>query len=106
MEYTLEFWVTICLGHGDGGDVMVTVDVTEEEYNLLQECCREDLEIADFEGLENLHERVIDAAVEESEACAPNGEDDINYDDASYMVAMPDEIYAEVQSEEDENEDE
>ena len=32
----LEFWVTICLGHGDGGDVAVTLDVTDAEYELLR----------------------------------------------------------------------
>lgn len=27
----LEFWVTVCLGHGDGGDVTVSA-----EYDLLK----------------------------------------------------------------------
>ena len=102
----LEFCVTICLGHGDGGDVIVTVDVTEEEYDLLKDCCREDEEIESYEGLEALYERIIDAAIDESESCSPDDEDEINYDDVSYIVAMPDEIYNEVQSEEYEDEDE
>ena len=38
----LEFWVTICLGHGDGGDVAVEVDVSDKEYELLKQCCRDD----------------------------------------------------------------
>jgi hypothetical protein len=37
----LEFWVTICLGHGDGGDVAVKVDVSKKEYALLKKCCEE-----------------------------------------------------------------
>ena len=32
----LEFWATICLGHGDGGDVAVKVDASDEWYELLK----------------------------------------------------------------------
>ncbi len=95
----LEFWVTICLGHGDGGDVTVTIDVTDEEYELLKQCCREYEDIGSFEGLENLYERIVAAAKDESEYCEPDDEDDIDYDDASYTVAIPEVIYNEVQEE-------
>jgi hypothetical protein len=95
----LEFWVTICLGHGDGGDVTVTIEVTDEEYELLKQCCREDEEIDGFEGLEALYERVVDYAKGESECCEPDDCEDIDYDDAYYRVAMPDEIYEQVNAE-------
>ena len=95
----LEFWVTICLGHGDGGDVAVTLDVTDAEYELLLQCCREYEEIDSFEGLERLYERIVAAAKDEGECCEPEDEDDIDYDDASYTVAIPDVIYNEVQEE-------
>ena len=95
----LEFWVTICLGHGDGGDVTITIDVTDEEYELLKQCCREYEDIDSFEGLENLYERIVAAAKDESEYCEPDDEDDIDYDDAYYTVAMPQVIYNEVQEE-------
>ena len=32
----LEFWATICLGHGDGGDVAVKVVASDEQYELLK----------------------------------------------------------------------
>ena len=93
----LEFWVTICLGHGDGGDVAVTIDVTDAEYELLKQCCRDDEEIEGYEGLEDLYERVVATAKDESECCEPDDCEDIDYDDASYTIAIPDEIYTEVQ---------
>ena len=96
----LEFWVTICPGHGDGGDVVVTLDVTDAEYELLKQCCRDDEEMEDYEGLEDLYDRVVAAARDESESCEPDDCEDIDYDDASYTVAIPDVIYNEVQEEE------
>ena len=95
----LEFWVTICLGHGDGGDVTVTIDVTDEEYELLKQCCRDDEEIEGYEGLEDLYERVVAAAKDKSECCEPDDCEDIDYDEAYYTVAMPQVIYDEVQEE-------
>lgn len=96
----LEFWVTICLGHGDGGDMAVTLDITDTEYELLKRCCREYDEIGSFEGLEGLYERIVAASRDESECCEPDDCEDIDYDDASYTVAIPDVIYNEVQEEE------
>ena len=96
----LEFWVTICLGHGDGGDVAVTLDVTDAEYELLKQCCRDDEEIEGYEGLEDLYDRVVVAARDERESCKPDDCEAIDYDDASYTVAIRDVIYNEVQEEE------
>lgn len=95
----LEFWVTICLGHGDGGDVAVILDVSNAEYERLKQCCRDDEEIEGYEGLENLYERVVAAARDESECCEPDDCEDIDYDDVSYTIAIPDEMINEVQEE-------
>ena len=89
----LEFWVTICLGHGDGGDV------ARKEYELLKQCCRDEEDIECYEGLEDLYERVVAAAKDESECCEPEDGEDIDYDDASYTVTIPDKICNEVQEE-------
>ena len=99
MNAELEFWVTICLGNGDGGDVAVTLDVTDAEYELLKQCCREDEDIDGFEGLEDLYERIVATARDESECCEPDDCEDMSYDDASYIVAIPDKIDNEVQEE-------
>ena len=78
----------------------VTLDVTNAEYELLKQCCRDDEEIEGYEGLEDLYDRVVAAARDESESCEPDDCEDIDYDDASYTVAIPDVIYNEVQEEE------
>ena len=96
----MEFWVTICLGYGDGGDVCIEEPVSEEERELLMECCREDMDMCDCEGLEDLCERIENAARDESECCGPE-DDETDYDDASYMIAIPDEICDAVEAEED-----
>ena len=95
----LEFWVTIYLGNGDGGDVAVTLGATDDEYELLKQCCRDDEEIEGYEGLEDLYERIVAAARDESECCEPDDCEEIDYDEASYTVAIPDIIYNEVQEE-------
>lgn len=103
----LEFEVTICLGGGDGGSVCVTVDVSDEEYDLLKQCCFEDEEIVGYEGLEELVERIQEAAADENERCLDElGEDEeIDYDSVSYMISFPEEIMDD-EDEEDEYEDE
>ena len=55
----------------------------------------------DCEGLEDLCQRIETAARDESECCGPE-DDDTDYDDASYMIAIPDEIYEAVEGEDDE----
>ena len=106
----VEFTVTLCCGHGDGGDVCVKVDVTDEEYELMKQCCREDEEIDGYDGLEDLIERVEAEAKGEDSACSvglqdDEDEDDYNmYDDISCMVWMPSEISDIVDSEYDDDE--
>lgn len=94
----LEFWVTIYFGHGD---VVVTIDVSNEDYELLKQCCRDNEEVEGYKGLGDLYDRVVVAAKDESESCKPDDCEDIDYDDASYSVAIPDVIYNEVNAETD-----
>ena len=75
----------------------VTLDVTDAEYELLKQCCRDDEEIEGYEGLEDLYERIVAAARDESECCEPDDCEEIDYNEASYTVAIPDIIYNEVQ---------
>ena len=75
----LEFWVTIYFGHGDGGDVVVTIDVSNEEYELLKQCCRDDEEVEGYKGLGDLYDHVVVAAKDESESCKPDDCEDIDY---------------------------
>ena len=93
----LEFWVTIDLGPHRNGDMAVTVAVSKKEYNLLKRCCREDEEIDAFEGLEKLCQRIIEAVKEESSFFDEDTED-VDLDDSSYTIAMPDEILDAVQN--------
>lgn len=99
----LDFLVTICLGHGDGGDVEVTVDVTKKEFNLLVQCYQDMDEIDSYDGLESLYKRIVKEAVGEDEACSMDTEDyDPDYDDASYIVSFPDEVIEIADSEDNE----
>lgn len=99
MSKVLEFPVTICLGGGDGGEVAFDVEVTDEEFELLKKCCREDIEgIDSYEGLEDLYQRVIAEARGESEFNDPE-DCYIDYDDANYFVDMPYEIYQIIEAE-------
>lgn len=108
---TLEFNVTICMGGGDGGETCVEVEVTDEEYEILKECCREDGDISDYEELDDLYQRIIGDSEDESKAEDPNyidgDEDDEDYYDpyecASYIVYLPNEVYAAVEAEDAEN---
>lgn len=97
----MDFLVTICLGHSDGGDVVVSVDVTEEEYKLLVACCRDGDEIDVYDGLDNLYDRIVEAAKDESAVCDPD-EEEIDYDDAYYRVDFPEQVYEEAENYDDE----
>lgn len=88
--YMLDFPVTLCLESSDEEDVTATVDVTEEEYQLLKECCLNNEEIASFDGLEGLCRHVEEAAREESDG-----------DVESCIIGMPDEIYGAAEEDEE-----
>ncbi len=104
---SLDFIVTLCLGGGDGGDVEVTVNVTDEEYELLRQCCREGIEIEDCEGLEDLCDRIKEAAADENESCMEflDSDEEIDYDSISYIIGMPSEISDSAEDESEEWED-
>ena len=77
-NYLIEFPVTVCMGHGDGGDVLVEVPVTSEEFIDLLNCYREDTEISDCENLENLVSRIESAAADEAETVAEELDDELD----------------------------
>ena len=87
----LEFPVTICLGGGDGGDVLISVDVSEEEYELLIDACADGDEIADCDELEDLYNRIISFADDECDWDYDN-EDESDLEDAVYLIQYPDAI--------------
>ena len=89
----LTFWVTVCLGRGDGGDITVDVDVTDEEYALLVQCSREEEEIDGYDGLEDLCERIKEAAADEVDSCNAEFGIEEDYSDAGFMIQMPDVIW-------------
>lgn len=87
----ISFWVGVCLGRGDSGDVMVDIDVSEDEYNALLDCCRNEGEIDECKKLSFLRSRIVAAA--ETEAASYDEESAIDYHtDVWYVVQMPDEI--------------
>ncbi len=92
MSKKLEFTVTICLGRCGSGDICVEVEVTNKEYKLLKKCCAEGEDIDSFSGLEDLYNRIVAEARAESEFFDTD-DCDIDYDNASYGVEMPDKIY-------------
>ena len=107
--HEVEFTVTLCCGHGDGGDICITVEVTDEEYELMKQCWRDGEDICDCMELEDLVERIEAEAKGEDSACSVGLRDDEDedddydiYDDISCMVSMPDEICNLVDEEENE----
>ena len=101
---TMKFVVTECLGYGDGGDIEVEVDVTEEEIEEMKQLVR-DNEEEFFDSIEGLYERIKQACRDED----PIWEDDEDseeedYDDTYYRVEIPQEIYDAVEAEPEEDE--
>lgn len=88
----IEFPVTVCLGGGDGGDVSVVIPVTKEEFCKLLECCREEEEIATWEGLEELVSRIEEAAKDEAESSANELDDDLDCSEADCIIAYPEDV--------------
>ena len=107
-KYHFSFDVTICLGGGDGGDVSVDVEVSEEEYELLKQCCRDYDDIDSYAGLEDLCQRIIAEAQAENDFRMENysdSDEEIDYGSVSYMIGMPSEIQDEIDEEEEEEEE-
>lgn len=88
--------MTIDLGARRNGDITVTVNVSKKEYSLLKHCCRDDESINSFDGLEKLYQRIIEAVKDESDFFIEDN-DNVDFDDACYSVAMLEEIYDAIQ---------
>lgn len=88
----LEFPVTVCIGSGDGGDVLVDVPVSREEFIELLQCYRNDSEISDWNGLVTLVSKIESAASDEAEAAADELGEEIDCSEASCLIAFPDDI--------------
>ena len=88
--HCVSFTVTVCLGGGDGGDVQVAVNASEAEYALL----RENGGDPECEGLEDLTERILEAA--QSEASFLMGEyspdEEFDADRADYIIRPTNDI--------------
>lgn len=91
-NYLIEFPVTVCMGHGDGGDVLVEVPVPKEEFVKLLDCCREDSEISDCEGLKDLVSRIESAAADEAETAAEELDDELDCSEVSCIISFPEDI--------------
>lgn len=88
----IEFPVTLSMCDGDGGDVVVIVPVTKEEFCTILDCCRKEIEIADCDELESLVSRIEDAAIEEAECAADELDDELDCSEMSFLITYPDEI--------------
>ena len=86
----LKFDVTVCLGCGDGGDVVVSAHVTDEEFEQLKKCYAEDGDFGSYPGLEDLYNGICEDAIDECMSYDMDGE--TNYGDASCIVYMPKEV--------------
>lgn len=97
-----EYWfpVTACLGRGDGGEISVSVPVTDDEYEALKDCYREDEEIEQNESLAGLIRRIERAAFIKCENINDSyGDTEEDYSSASFMIGFPDEVVEEVDAE-------
>ena len=93
----VEFYVTISLDGMGSGDVCSTIEVSDEEYEAIRECCLEDDELQEFPGLEDLCDRIIEDVKENSDVWVSEDGEDLDPEDAEFYIQLPDEIYDEVQ---------
>lgn len=91
MARKIEFSVSIGIG-GAFGDTTVKVSVTNKEYKLLKECCEEEEEITEYDGLEKLCEKIASAIREESDF-------DGDFEELDFGIEMPEEIYEALEEE-------
>ena len=100
-EIKLEFCVTVWCDRKPIEEDEVYVAVTDEEYHLLKECCRNNKDMNAFEGLESLNVRIVEqlradfAAIEREE---DEEVPDIDYEAADYTIEIPDVIYDEIRT--------
>ena len=86
----LRFPVTVCLGCGDGGDVVVSEHVTDKEFERLKKCYANDDDFGNYAGLKRLYKRICRDAIDESISYDIDDTADHRY--ASCIVYMPDEV--------------
>lgn len=95
----MKFIVTQCLGGGDGGDVEVEVEVTEEDIEAMKDLVREQDGDGDYfpDYCEALYEKIKSEA-----AFSEDGEEyDEEADDTYYRVTVPQEIFDAVEEEDE-----
>ena len=86
----LKFTVSVCLGWGDGGDVVVSEHVTDKEFERLKKCYADDADFGNYPGLKRLYKRICRDAIDESISYDMEGTAD--HSNASCIVYMPDEV--------------
>ena len=64
------FKITVCFGEGDYGESEIGFEVTEEEYALLMEAKEHYDELSECPNLQDLYDRVYDAAYEQEKELA------------------------------------
>lgn len=83
MEFTFPVVIGLIGGHGDCGDAEITIDITEEEYELIQ--ASEEEYLADDEALADVYHRADEAFREQQE------EFGYDLDEYTYQILIPDE---------------
>lgn len=100
----LEFIVGVCIIGEYDGEILIEEDVSDEEYSLLKESYREGYDMSLFDGLEDLCDRIKAMA---SDAFKPilmdiESDEEIDPDDISYYIYLPEIIINEVNEEDSE----
>jgi hypothetical protein len=86
----LKFKVAVCLGGGDGGDVIVSEYVTEKQLERLKICKENDSDFGSYPGLKRLYSSICRSAIEEAQSY--DYENAALYANASCIVSFPDGI--------------
>ena len=92
------FLFSAVCGKGDSTDWEADVDITEEEYQRIEDACREGLEFRDSEDVEDIYNKLLEIASE--------GLDDDSYAVVYYPKGMEERIWEEDDLDEDEEYDE
>lgn len=86
----LKFRVSVCLGGGDGGDVIVSEHVTEKQLEKLKICKENDYDFGNYYGLKMLYSSICRSAIEEAKSY--DYENAKLYSGATCIVSFPDGI--------------
>ena len=82
-DYDFSIWLDI---NGDSHSLTVTAPVSDYEYNVLVQCSEDEGAVEDYDDLADLRAKVLEAALKELEL------DDVDPDEISYTVYVPQEI--------------